>query len=47
MQASFAPTSHHHVQPPPHVIPTQPAPTMNGSVHPEDIAVMSGKYLIS
>lgn len=43
IQGNLAPV-HHQVQPPPHVMPPQPAPVINGSVHPEELNVIQGNW---
>ncbi|KAG5882906.1 hypothetical protein JTB14_020174 [Gonioctena quinquepunctata] len=45
IQANIPAVAIHHNQqpPPPHVMNTQPVPTVNGSMHPDDINVMQGQ----
>lgn len=45
IQPNMAPVTHHHGQPPTnlaHVIPPQPVAAVNGTLHPEDMNVISG-----
>lgn len=47
LPGTLPPVPHLHAQPPPpHVVPVQPTPTLNGAVHPDDPSVMPGKIFL-